>query len=164
MTEADFPGYHACLDVVARECRYLSITSAPPPDASRAWVLPHLAAHHPFFVAADGDRIVGWCDITPHEREWFAHRGTMGMGVLPAYRRHGIGTSLVHAAIRHARSTGLSRIELEVFSTNLPAIALYTRLGFTKEGTLRHACKNNGTCQDILLMALLFNTAEEGPR
>src|SRR5215468_11305864 len=69
ITEADIPSYHACLDVVAREQRYLALLAAPPLEQSRAWILPHIRQNHPYFVATEGERVIGWCDITPLERE-----------------------------------------------------------------------------------------------
>lgn len=153
MTEADIPGYHACLDTVARERRYLSMLAAPPLEASKAWVLPHIQAKHPFYVALVQDRVVGWCDITPNERAFFTHRGTLGMGVHPDHRGIGLGKALLHAALEHARSIGLEQVELEVFASNQTAIRLYERCGFILEGTRHNACKSDGTYQDILLMA-----------
>lgn len=153
MTEADIPGYHACLDTVARERRYLSMLAAPPLEASKAWALPHLKAKHPFFVAIHEAKVVGWCDITPNERTYFAHRGTLGMGVHPDHRGLGIGHALLKAALEHARSIGLEQVELEVFSSNQTAIRLYERCGFILEGTRHNACKSDGSYQDILLMA-----------
>jgi len=155
MTEEDIPSYHACLDVVAREHRYLSMLSAPPLECSRAWVSPHIQQKQSFFVAAAGDRIVGWCDITPHEREWFAHRGTLGMGVHPEFRQRGIGKHLLFAAVAHAQKLGLERIELEVFASNHVARQLYERSGFSVEGTLRRARKFDGSYDDIVVMALI---------
>lgn len=153
MTEDDIPEYHACLDTVARERRYLSMVAAPPLEASKAWALPHLKANHPFFVAIHEDKVVGWCDITPNDRAYFAHRGTLGMGVHPDHRGLGIGRTLLKAALEHARSIGLEQVELEVFSSNQTAIRLYERCGFVLDGTRRNACKSEGSYQDILLMA-----------
>jgi len=153
MTEADIPGYHACLDTVARERRYLSMLAAPPLEASKAWALPHLKANHPLFVAIHEDKVVGWCDITPNERAFFTHRGTLGMGVHPNHRGSGIGSALLNAALEHARSIGLEQVELEVFASNQTAIRLYKRSGFILEGTRHNACKYDGVYQDILLMA-----------
>jgi len=153
MTEADIPGYHACLDTVARERRYLSMLAAPSLEASKAWALPHLKANHPFFVAILEDKVAGWCDITPNERAIFTHRGTLGMGVHPDHRGLGIGHALLKAALEQARSIGLEQVELEVFSSNQTAIRLYERCGFVLEGTRHNACKSDGSYQDILLMA-----------
>jgi hypothetical protein len=51
---------------------------------------------------------------------------------------------------RHSRA----RIDLEVFSSNQAAIALYRRYGFTIEGRRRKARHVDGLWDDIILMAL----------
>lgn len=48
----------------------------------------------------------------------------------------------------------LERIELDVFASNKPAIALYEKLGFTREGIKRGARKIDGVSDDVVLMAL----------
>jgi RimJ/RimL family protein N-acetyltransferase len=160
MTEADIASYHACLDTVAKEHRYLALPEAPPLEQSRSWVTPHIQQGHPFFVAVLASQVVGWCDITPHEGAWFSHRGRLGMGVHPDFRRRGIGTRLLHAAVSHARKIGLERVELEVFASNRVARRLYESYGFSLEGTLRRARKLDGDYDDVLVMALFPTTAE----
>jgi RimJ/RimL family protein N-acetyltransferase len=155
ITEADIPGYHACLDVVARERRYLAFLSAPPLEQTRTWVLPHIEKNHPFYVAAVEGHVVGWCDISLQEREGFTHRGVIGMGVLPDFRGRGIGHRLLRASVDHAHQLGIERIELEVFVSNQPAIHLYESFGFAVEGTLRHGRKLDGKYDDVLAMALI---------
>ena len=162
MTENDIPSYHRCLDVVARERRYLALQAAPPIEESRAWVLPHLQQNHPFWVAVTGPEVVGWCDITPHEREWFSHRSTLGMGVHPEFRRRGIGRRLLRAALAHARQIALERVELEVFASNHAARHLYEKAGFTVEGTLRRALKTNESYDDLIVMAKFLNSNKGG--
>ncbi|HEX4109904.1 MAG TPA: GNAT family N-acetyltransferase [Solirubrobacteraceae bacterium] len=51
--------------------------------------------------------------------------------VLPAARRHGIGTALVTAAVARAGERGSRRIELDVTEDNAPALALYEGIGFS---------------------------------
>ena len=154
MTEGDIASYHACLDTVAKEHRYLALPEAPPLEQSRSWVTPHIRQGHPFFVAVAGTQVVGWCDVTPHEGAWFSHRGRLGMGVHPDFRRCGIGTRLLRAALTHAQKIGLERIELEVFASNHAARQLYERNGFAVEGTLRRARKFDGGYDDLVVMAL----------
>ena len=153
ISEADIPSYHACLDVVAREQRYLALLAAPPLEQSRAWILPHIRQNHPYFVATEGERVIGWCDITPLEREGFSHRGNLGMGLLPEFRRRGLGARLLRAALDHAQMIGLERVELEVFASNHSARRLYELFGFAVEGTLRHGRKLKGDYEDLILMA-----------
>lgn len=58
----------------------------------------------------------------------------LSLGVTPAARRRGTATMLVLDAAKHAANLGAARMFLEVDGTNLPAIALYKRLGFAEVG------------------------------
>lgn len=60
------------------------------------------------------------------------------LAVLPAARRRGIATTLLSAAAQRAQKMGATELFLEVDETNLPAIALYKRLGFTQIGLRPH--------------------------
>lgn len=64
-----------------------------------------------------------------------AHRGTLGISVLPEWRGSGVGTALLTAFLRWAEAhPALERVSLEVFSSNPRAIALYRKLGFVEDG------------------------------
>lgn len=145
------------LDIVAKEHRYLAMLEAPPLEQSRSWVTPHIQRGHPFFVAVVGSQVIGWCDITPLDRAAFSHRGQLGLGVHPDFRRRGIGTRLLHAAVSHARKIGVERVELEVFASNRVAKQIYERYGFSVEGILRRACKFDGHYDDVFVMTLFLN-------
>ena len=58
----------------------------------------------------------------------------LALAVTPEARRSGIGTALVEAAATHALSLGAQALFLEVGVANLPARALYRRLGFVEAG------------------------------
>lgn len=53
-----------------------------------------------------------------------------GMGVVPAYRRQGIGRRLMQALIDTAQACQLGYVELEVIEQNEKAFRLYQSLGF----------------------------------
>jgi ribosomal protein S18 acetylase RimI-like enzyme len=154
MAEDHIPSFWECLDAVARERRYLALTNAPEPDSVRDFIRAALARGVPQFVALDHARVVGWCDVFPHEKEGFTHGGRLGMGLLPEYRRRGIGRQLAIKAIKRAREIGLERIELEVFASNQSAVALYLSLGFAFEGTKQKCRKIDGVYDDLIQMAL----------
>jgi ribosomal protein S18 acetylase RimI-like enzyme len=69
------------------------------------------------------------------------------------YRRRGAGRALMEAAEAWARSTGISKIELHVFPHNAPAIALYEKLGYEREGLRRKHYRRGGELVDAILMA-----------
>jgi ribosomal protein S18 acetylase RimI-like enzyme len=64
-----------------------------------------------------------------------------GVGVLPEYRRSGIGMAMMTEVLRAAADAtrslgGLASVSLEVIRENAPAWALYERLGFQAEREL----------------------------
>lgn len=154
--EGHIESLHRALDSVAQERFYLALQEAPPLETLRAVILGNLARGIPEFVALDGDQVVGWCQISLFNREVFEHRGTLGMGVVQAYRRRGIGQRLVAHALQKAKDMGLERVELEVFASNAPAIALYEKMGFVTEGVKKRARKLDGLYDDIVQMALFL--------
>jgi GNAT superfamily N-acetyltransferase len=99
ITAADIPGYHGCLDTVARERCYLAFLEAPPIGRSERFVRDQMAQGAPMLVAESGGQIVGWCDVCRLSMPGFTHRGSLGMGVHPDFRRRGIGRRLIEAAI-----------------------------------------------------------------
>lgn len=105
--------YRACLDVVARERKYLAQVEALPPERIEEFVRSSVALDAVQFVALDGERVVGWADIFPAWAHAMAHRGSLGIGVHPDYRSQGIGERLLVACIAKARTQGITRIELE---------------------------------------------------
>jgi ribosomal-protein-alanine N-acetyltransferase len=56
------------------------------------------------------------------------------LAVVPAHRRQGLGDSLVETAVLHAAALGGRTMFLEVAEDNVPALALYGGLGFTRAG------------------------------
>lgn len=155
--EDHIESFHTALDTVSRERKYLSFLEAPPLDSTRTFVLGMIEGGHPQFVAVTDDGVVGWCDIRRHDRPSHAHRGTLGMGIIPGYRDKGLGTRLISATLDAARELGLHRIELDVHADNLRAIALYEKVGFVHEGIARDAVKIDGRFIDAIQMAVVFD-------
>jgi len=83
-----------------------------------------------------------------------AHTAALGMMVHGDYQHRGVGTALMEAAVELAeRWLGITRLELEVYTDNAPAIALYKKFGFEVEGTLREYALRDGQYVDSYLMA-----------
>ena len=160
ISAGDIKSFHRALDSVARERRYLLLLEGPTLQQVEAFVLTNIERNAPQFVAIDAGSVVGWCDISPHRRPGMSHSGELGMGVVADYRRRGIGYRLLEATVAKALAKGLTRIELEVFSSNRAAIALYERFGFEREGVKRMARCVDGIWDDIVVMALLSEAIE----
>ena len=155
-------GFTEVLDSVARERRYVGFLEAPPVETMREFVKSIVGgAGVQLFAVTQDDTVVGWCDIVRNPREGFRHTGRLGMGLLPKYRRRGLGRQLVIKAVEAARAMGMERIELEVFASNAAAIELYQALGFVSEGIKRKARKLDGRYEDNIQMALIGDLPNE---
>jgi putative acetyltransferase len=126
------------------------IAAEPPVDVERraaTWQLDGT------LVAVAAGVIVGEVRV---ETSWFGF-GELGMMVDADWRRRGVGTALVAAAIESARTHGLHKLALSVFPQNAAAIALYRKFGFVEEGRrVRHMRRANGELWDLIEMGLLL--------
>ena len=84
------------------------------------------------------------------------HAGQIGMAVRDDWQGKGAGTVLMQAAVELAdRWLNLSRLELEVYTDNEPAIRLYKKFGFDIEGKLIRFAYRDGEYVDAFAMARL---------
>ena len=153
--EAHIESFHAALDSVAREHRYLAFLEAPPLASVRDFVLGNIRSGNAQFVAVVDDRVVGWCDVLPKDRPTRRHSGVLGIGLIEPFRGRGIGSALMTATVDAALRKGFRRIELTVRTDNARAKRVYEKLGFTVEGRLRNDLLVDGEYVDTLLMALV---------
>jgi ribosomal protein S18 acetylase RimI-like enzyme len=79
---------------------------------------------------ADGRR-PEYCGTVQGIRDRAGLGAIQNLGIAPAHRDIGLGTSLLYRALEGFRRAGLSRVYLEVTAQNDGAIRLYRRLGFT---------------------------------
>lgn len=156
ITAEDAQSFHSCLDFVAREERFLALLEAPPLDRVRAFVAENIRNQVPQVVAVSGNQVVGWCDIQPGWHHTLRHCGSLGMGLLPEFRGKRIGQTLFAACLELTRAVGVTRVELEVREDNLPAIALYKRLGFATEGVKQRGMRVHGRYVNTVAMGLLM--------
>lgn len=106
-------------------------------------------------LAEIGGKVVGSIGLHRLENRR-AHVGSIGMAVHDAYAGRGIGTVLMQAVVTQAdRWLNLKRLELTVYDDNRPAIALYERFGFEREGTHRAFAWRDGAYVDAVAMARL---------
>ena len=111
-------------------------------------------------ACADGEVVghIGLHTFPNHPRR--RHVGQIGMTVRDDWQGKGIGTALMQAVVELAdKWLNLSRLELDVYTDNEPAIKLYKKFGFTIEGTSVQYAFRDGEFVDVYLMARLRDQA-----
>jgi len=114
-------------------------------------------ANSVFLLAEVDTEIAGCLNCEGGRRAGNRHVGVLGISVRRPWRNRGVGSALLAAALDWARATGIvTRIELQVYAENVPAIRLYEKLGFTVEGRRRRGIRHRGRYVDDLIMAILL--------
>lgn len=80
------------------------------------------------------------------------HTANLGIAVKSGHRRKGIGTQMIKEAIAWCRKHNISKLNLEVFSSNVNAIKAYEKIGFVEEGRKKNQFKIDGLYVDDVLM------------
>jgi N-acetylglutamate synthase len=84
-------------------------------------------------VARRGDAVVGTVLAGWDGRRGYLHH----VAVDPAHRRHGVGRTLVEAAVQRLRAAGAERVHLFVQRDNADALAFWRSLGWAEREDLR---------------------------
>ena len=111
--------------------------------------------HAALFVAErsrDG-AIVGRLSLARDTHPASSHVADLGLMVAADARRQGVGWALLEAAVAWSRSAGVRKLELHVFPWNEPAILLYEKFGFEREGIRKAHYARGGDFVDAVLMA-----------
>lgn len=154
--EKYFESFHRALAAVAKERIYIEMLEPPRLEDVALYQQGLIQRKGPTFYAInEQNQVVGWADIFPEDNPRQNHRGSLGMGVVSEYRGQGVGTQLLQAALKQAQEFGLEKVELNVYTTNTNAIALYKKLGFKEEGLIKKYRKLDGVYFDCLLMAIM---------
>ena len=100
------------------------------------WTLDNLIEYYSnsnahFFVAKEDDKIVGYVGSYTVMDECFV----TNIAVTESARGQGVASALLEKLISVAEASKASFITLEVRFSNLPAIGLYKKYGFTLDGT-----------------------------
>lgn len=87
-----------------------------------------------YIVASSKEAVIGYAiGIIRYEK--LGH--IVSVAVNESRRRKGVGQRLMEEIIGRLCSMGIKRIRIEVRESNLPAIKLYSKLGFMEEGKIK---------------------------
>jgi RimJ/RimL family protein N-acetyltransferase len=111
--------------------------------------------HAAVYVAETREgEIVGRLSLARDRHPASTHVADLGLMVAASHRRRGIGWALLEQAVRWARDHDVTKLELHVFPHNEPALALYERFGFEREGYRKAHYRRRSGYVDAILMAL----------
>lgn len=127
-------------------------------EQTKKWFETDMQADNNYYFAIRptmNDDIIGIVDISSimwnHGTGWLAI--AIGDDTL---RGQGYGTEAMELVLDFAfRELNLHRIQLTVFEYNTAAIALYEKLGFTREGAHREFLHRDGKRYDMILFGIL---------
>ncbi len=103
------------------------------------------------------DGIAAVAGVEGLKQRKFAHHGELGMSVLRAYWRLGIGRRMLEYLVAWAQEQGLRKLFLRVFDHNQRAFELYGKAGFTEEGRLiGDVLRADGSYGDTIILAKHF--------
>ena len=91
-----------------------------------------------WLVAAEGDTVAGYIG----SQTVIDETDMMNVAVHPDFRRQGIAEALVNTLVENLQKMGSRCLTLEVRASNVPAIALYEKLGFVEIGRRKNYYRN----------------------
>lgn len=103
-----------------------------------------------FYIAKQGEKVIGYAGMYMVLNEGYV----TNIGVLPEYRKKGIGKELMERLIDLSKEKNLSFLSLEVRKTNTPAIKLYTSFEFQNVGIRKNFYTNPK--EDAIIMTRFF--------
>ncbi len=134
-----------------------------PRDAIRSLMEEsHVSNDKLFLIAKLGADVVGTLTLSRYENQENRHCGEFGMSVHPEHRRRGLGRRLIEAMEAWALSHGIVKIELRVWSNNIPALGLYNAVGYQVEGIRKAGVVRDGHVRDVILMGKLIGRGMAG--
>ncbi len=114
-----------------------------------------LAPTNLYLIAESAGEIAGTLSFSTGKRLRIQHAGEFGTTVLRKYWNLGIGSHMLAYLIAWAKQTGtIRKINLRVRVDNLPAIHLYEKYGFVREGRHTREFYLHGQFIDAYIMGL----------
>lgn len=109
-------------------------------------------------LALKGNKVIGCLHFVGGARARTQHSGELGVTVLKEYWNQGIGTVLVKALIRWAKTSGgIRKLNLRVRSDNSRAVHVYEKLGFIQEGLIARELFISGQFYNFIFMGLCLD-------
>lgn len=149
----DFEALHGIFSGSKAVCQTMQLP-LPSKEAWRKKLAEPSEGLFSLVATVDGE-VVGSIALMTNPTRWRTrHVGSIGTAVRDDWQGKGIGSRLMDAVLDLADNwLGLTRVELNVYTDNEAAVALYEKFGFEIEGTHRRHAFRNGEYVDAYSMA-----------
>ena len=141
-TEADFDSmWNIFQELIASGDTYYFAADTSLEDCREFWFGKEMQTW--VAVLRNTDRLLGMYRLLPNQRDRGSHVANASFMVSPAAQGVGIGKLLGRHCLEQARNTGFLAMQFNyVVSTNVSAVLLWKRLGFSVIGTLPRAYRH----------------------
>lgn len=112
------------------------------------------------FVATVDDDVVGWAHVAMSEVAELSSTAELTLGVMETYRRHGIGSHLLHRGVEWAASRGCRKVYNSLPATNERAIDFLEAAGWTVEAVRDDHYEIRGQLVDEVMLACRLNETD----
>lgn len=130
ISERDVPAALALVEQTLREFGLEFGQGSPTDEHMRALPGSYRDAGGEFFVAYDGEKLIGTAGVFPVAPGVFELRK---MYLAGETRGQGVGKALLDACVAFARSAGAKHVVLDTMRSMTQAIAFYERAGFVRD-------------------------------
>jgi len=157
-TDADLPAILVIYNHAVEHTTAVFEYRAQTIEMRREWFRAKEAAALPVFVAAEGDRVLGFATYGPF-RAWPAYKYSVELSVYVDVdaRRHGIGSALVAAVVADARARERHVVMAGITADNEISLRLHRRLGFVEVAHIPQVGYKFGRWLDLKLLQLVLD-------
>lgn len=128
----------------------------------REMIQSYSAAETSILIGAEaGGQLTGYVSARGGGANRNRHSAYIVIGVLKSYQGMGVGGALLSELEPWAKENGIVRLELTVMKHNARAIALYTKSGFSVEGTKVKSLRVDGKWVDEYYMSKIIEASAE---
>ncbi|KAK7056752.1 hypothetical protein VNI00_002469 [Paramarasmius palmivorus] len=157
LKDSDFEKLHTLWNTASVQ-RTLSFDfTVPVSQSQHNERLPKLVEMSTLFAVIEtkeGNDFVGFANLWKLDAKNRSLR--YGTALMPQFWGKGYATEVLRFMLKYAFvSLGIHRVQLNVVSGNLAAIAVYKKVGFVEEGRLRDAIWVDGHWEDEMWMGIL---------
>ena len=117
------------------------------------WFEQHSPTFRPLWVLESEGRIAAWLSVSSfYGRPAYSRTAELSVYVHSGFRRQGLGSQLLAAAIAHAPTLEIDTLLGFVFGHNQPSLALFARHGFAQWGRLPRVALLDGVERDLVIV------------